>query len=561
MLKEMFILAIISWFINYLKLLVNIPIEHYNEFEKRKNKINLIRLKKISKVISISLAVLIAFYIIGIHKKWFFNSAYYNIIYAHILELIVLIVFNIILRFKKKILFKDTYKGAFLLRFTMFVTILWSIFLVINAQQLHGQISVYIIVCLTFATFMLLTPVESIVVFISSYIILLIGLFNLRNNFNSFLGNVINTFFLVTLSIIIARINYKASFNKFIYQKVIEKENRTLLQSSNLLYKQIKEKDMELSETTNKLLQEINFRHDIENKSLNSFIQYEKNQKLLEKVKESEKIKTDFFTSMSHELKTPVNLIFTAQQVLETHLKQHFIDNYPLKINKFLNIIKQNCYRQLRIIDNLIDISKIDTSFFKPDLVNCTISKLVKNITYSVKEYAEFKNINLSFNTEDEDRITACDPDKIERILLNLLSNAIKFTPEGGEVIVNVLFENESVFISVKDTGIGIPKEMKEKIFMRFTQVDKAKTINKHGSGIGLSLVKSFVELLNGKIYLDSEEGEGSEFIVQLPDYTINDPEIYNIKNNDSRKELINLEFSAFNLNKNTTPLKSNNIK
>ena len=109
------------------------------------------------------------------------------------------------------------------------------------------------------------------------------------------------------------------------------------------------------------------------------------------------------------------------------------------------------------------------------------------------------------------------DGDKIERIILNLLSNALKFTDRGGKIYVTVMDKVDNVEISVRDTGVGIPDDKKEMIFGRFMQVDKTLKRNNEGTGIGLSLVKSFVELHEGKIILKSEPNIGSEFIIILP--------------------------------------------
>ena len=135
----------------------------------------------------------------------------------------------------------------------------------------------------------------------------------------------------------------------------------------------------------------------------------------------------------------------------------------------------------------------------------------------SVAEHIEGKKITLIFDTEIEEKIVACDPDKIERIMLNLLSNAIKFTDKRGKIFVNVYLQNNYICISVKDNGIGISEEMQNLIFDRFIQVDKSISRNREGSGIGLAIVKSLVELHNGKITLESKIGQGSDFTILIP--------------------------------------------
>lgn len=249
------------------------------------------------------------------------------------------------------------------------------------------------------------------------------------------------------------------------------------------------------------------------------------------------KLKNIFFRNISHEFKTPLNLIFSALKMLEIKDKNN-------ENEKYIKIIKQNSYRLLRLVNNLIDITRIDTGSFNLNLQNVNIVEIVKNITLSVKDYVEENNKILSFNTSTSKKILACDPDMIERILLNLLSNAIKFTDEGDKISVSIsLEENKNVIISVKDSGIGIEKEKQKNIFKPFGQITESISRNQEGSGLGLSIVKSLVKLHNGEILLNSEEGKGSEFIVKLPVNTINESNSTN-KIQDRYLNLIETELS-----------------
>ncbi|MBC2582393.1 PAS domain-containing sensor histidine kinase [Clostridium sp. DJ247] len=241
----------------------------------------------------------------------------------------------------------------------------------------------------------------------------------------------------------------------------------------------------------------------------------EKNIELLNETREFNKFITEFFSNISHELKTPLNVIFSALQVLNLY------DNSPEEFakikEKYMKVMRQNCYRLMKLINNLLDITRVDSGFLKLNLQNHDIISVVEEITLSVVSYVESKGINLVFDTDEEEKIVAFDADKIERIMLNLLSNAIKFTNPGGEIYVNIKNLEDNVIISVKDTGVGIPEDKLNVIFERFGQVDKTFKRNKQGSGIGLSLVKSFVEMHGGKINVKSTIGAGSEFIVNLP--------------------------------------------
>ena len=171
----------------------------------------------------------------------------------------------------------------------------------------------------------------------------------------------------------------------------------------------------------------------------------------------------------------------------------------------------------MRPISNIVDITKIDVGFTKPKFVNCDIVRVIEDITLSVVNYAENKNINIVFDTEIEEHIIKCDSSMIERAMLNLLSNAIKFTKENGNIVVNLYKDEQWVHIIVKDDGIGIPIGIQGMIFERFVQGDKSLTRLNEGSGIGLSIVKSIVELNNGEMYLDSDGENGTEFEILLP--------------------------------------------
>lgn len=253
-------------------------------------------------------------------------------------------------------------------------------------------------------------------------------------------------------------------------------------------------------------------KRDITENKINS-----RNKELLRETMEYDRIKTEFFANISHELRTPINVMFSTIQLMDLYLKKGYIIDNGGELKKKNHSLKQNCFRLLRLINNLIDITKIDAGFFKLHLRNDDIVSIVEDITLSVAEYIENKGINLIFDTDVEERNIVFDADKIERIMLNLLSNAVKFTEPRGKILVNLIDGNDFISISVKDTGIGIPLDKQEMIFERFRQVDKTLARNKEGSGIGLSLVKSLVELHMGTVEVNSMPGFGSEFIIKIP--------------------------------------------
>ena len=263
-------------------------------------------------------------------------------------------------------------------------------------------------------------------------------------------------------------------------------------------------------------------------------------------IKEIETAKSQFFANLSHEIKTPINIIYSCIQLLEVNKingEKALSDAY----NKYDNTLKQNCYRLLRLVNNLVDMTKIDSGYMKLIFINCEIVSLVEDITLSIIPYVESKNINIVFDTYIEELEIRCDPESMERVILNLLSNAIKFTNNDGNISVIVEADDKYVFIRVKDDGIGISKDIREDIFNRFVQEDKSLNRKNEGSGIGLALVKSLVELHDGEVYLE-DVSEGSEFVVKLPNIKINE-EVNNhnrVMDVESKPlvQKINIEFS-----------------
>lgn len=263
-----------------------------------------------------------------------------------------------------------------------------------------------------------------------------------------------------------------------------------------------------------------------------------------DEIKIHNKLKGDFFANLSHELKTPLNIFYSIIQVLDLNVEKDEND-FKQAYKKYNKGLKVNFYRMFKMITNLIDLTKFDSNFEKVKFNNYDIVKLCEDICLSVITYAEQKNIEIVFDTEKEEEIIRCNGEYMERIMLNILSNAIKFTPRGGEIFINLFFDNEFVHIKIKDSGIGIPKEKVDSIFEKFVRVDKSFSRENEGSGIGLSIVKSLVELLEGEISLKSEENKGSEFTISLPNIKLNEKDLYDAPQNyivDTQK--ITLELS-----------------
>lgn len=266
-------------------------------------------------------------------------------------------------------------------------------------------------------------------------------------------------------------------------------------------------------------------------------------EKELNRIKEKNKFKTEFLSNVAYDIKKPINKIFETNNNLIENKGKYNSEN----INNHTRLVKQNCYRLIRLLSNVEYVSRIDNGTCTLELRKCDIVKLVENIVKISKTYTDKKGIDISFKSEVNKKILSLDIDKVEKIILNILSNAIKFTDTGGRIDINLYMENEQVCISIKDTGIGIPKDKTEVIFENFEQLDTTLSRGCEGTGMGLSVVKKLANLNNIKINVESELNKGSEFIITLPNNIVSK----NIKLQDkfAQDEKIDIEFSDIYLN------------
>ena len=263
--------------------------------------------------------------------------------------------------------------------------------------------------------------------------------------------------------------------------------------------------------------------------------------KELEDVIKLESMKVEFLSNMSHEFRTPINIILAITQLLNMHNKSLSDEKYK----EYLNVLKQNSYRLLRLINNIMDITKVNSDSDQLNLVNCNIVSVLEEIVMSTVLYASEKKRNIIFDTDNEEIILACDEDKIERIMLNLISNAIKFSDcdTDIEVKINTNLDLNRVYISIKNYGSNIEFKDREKIFERFHRVDNSLNRKNEGCGIGLFLCRKFIEMHGGEIFLDNIDN-GTQFSFYLP-INITEEKINNpIIQKDSLIERCNIEFS-----------------
>nr|WP_319399161.1 sensor histidine kinase [uncultured Carboxylicivirga sp.] len=230
----------------------------------------------------------------------------------------------------------------------------------------------------------------------------------------------------------------------------------------------------------------------------------------LEKVSESERLTKSFLANISHEVRTPMNSIMGFGQLLEVE------DLGSTVLNSYANIIVRNSQQLLSILNNLIEVSKMDSGMTKPHLISISAKQLVSDI-YDLFTYASSKEttiINQSTGIT-EDIVFESDQLLIRQVLNNLLSNAIKYT-RAGTITIGFKTNKESIVFYVSDTGIGISEEDIKSIFEPFWQVDQTTTINE-GAGLGLAISKRIADILNGQLWAESKPNKGSTFYVSLP--------------------------------------------
>lgn len=242
-------------------------------------------------------------------------------------------------------------------------------------------------------------------------------------------------------------------------------------------------------------------------------------------LQELDKLKSRFFANISHEFRTPLTLILGQIDSIMS-------GNIGVKVKGRLEIAERNARRLLTLINQLLDLSNLESGSIKLKAEQHNIVSFFKNLFYSFESLAESQKIILKFESEYKNIPVVFDPDKLEKIFYNLISNAFHFTNSEGEIEVSLSVVDSYVEIRVKDSGIGIPSDRLPFIFDRFYQVDGSATRKYEGTGIGLALTKELVTLHQGNISVVSKEGEGSEFIVQLPldDFEIERNEFYKLK-------------------------------
>jgi len=218
----------------------------------------------------------------------------------------------------------------------------------------------------------------------------------------------------------------------------------------------------------------------------------------------------EFVAIVSHDLRNPIGTILASVDLL---MEEPAIKSIGQDAHQWLAMIKRNAETSLRLISDLLDMERINEGKIHLQIDSCPIRELIDHTVESYSLLAKEKNITLEYSPSGFDRTIDCDKDRVAQVLSNLLSNALKFTPPGGTVTVAIEDIKGSLKVSIKDTGIGIPEYQKIRIFERFAQIGNKR---RSGLGLGLYISKTLVESHQGKIWVNSAPGEGSEFCFTL---------------------------------------------
>jgi signal transduction histidine kinase/ligand-binding sensor domain-containing protein/CheY-like chemotaxis protein/AraC-like DNA-binding protein len=243
------------------------------------------------------------------------------------------------------------------------------------------------------------------------------------------------------------------------------------------------------------------------------FIQYELRRRLVRaearRLVELDAVKTRLYTNITHEFRTPLTVILGLTELLKEQVREEFQTG--------LSLIHRNGHQLLNLVNQMLDLSKLESGSVKLNMIQGNVIQYLRYLTESFHSMADKKGIHLHFRSQLSALSMDYEPERLQQVISNLLSNAVKFTPEGGEVSLSTDHKRGGLEIKVRDTGIGIPADMLPKVFDRFFQVEDHSTRRGAGTGIGLALAKELVQLMSGKISVDSQPGSGTTFTILLP--------------------------------------------
>lgn len=297
-----------------------------------------------------------------------------------------------------------------------------------------------------------------------------------------------------------------------------EDEVGSLAASFNYMLDVIKERTKEL-ELKSKVIERINVhmnelvkKENEANERLQSLTIQLRQQ--VEKLREVDIAKEEFSSMVTHELKTPlVPILLYCELFLDGKL-----GNLTQKQKEKVKVMYESARSLSELIQDVLDIHRLELGKMKFEMHETSTKELIDKCVNRFKPLAQAKNVRLISNADAPIIIVQCDPERILQVINNLVSNALKFLPENdGKVVISVTKHDNTVVFCVKDNGIGIPKDKQPNLFKKFYQVDMSNTRKSGGTGLGLAICKGIIEMHNGNIWCESEEGKGTAFYFSIP--------------------------------------------
>ena len=231
----------------------------------------------------------------------------------------------------------------------------------------------------------------------------------------------------------------------------------------------------------------------------------------LERIQQNEAFKTQFYKDVVDKIQEPVNEMIRENKFMDSQTNSSIIDSH-------ICLVRQNLYRLKKVLDNINNIMDIENYSYDLDYTVFDLVQLLKQIVNLSKYYIDRKNLSINLEFSDDEILVYLDSVKLQKIILNILSNAIKFSKNNGDILVNIYKTGRYVVIQVKDNGIGIPDEMKERVFQPLFRVDESRSRDIAGSGLGLAIVKNIIEKHGGIIKVEDNIPQGTCFEVIFKD-------------------------------------------
>ena len=226
-----------------------------------------------------------------------------------------------------------------------------------------------------------------------------------------------------------------------------------------------------------------------------------------------ERAKEQFITTISHELRTPIAIIRNSI----SNMVAGVAGKMNCKASEYLEKMNSECHRISFLVNNLVDMAKIESGQMPINLIEIDLHSVISMVCENFTSSALAKNIDLRCEWMQDIPRVLLDEKRIQQVLWNLVNNAIKFTPEGGSVVIKAFIQNDHLYLTVEDTGIGLSKEQQKFVFNRFYQICRKKGAGYNGSGLGLAISKGIIRAHGGNIWAEGELGKGSRFIISLP--------------------------------------------